>query len=516
MPVTLLDSDKFYFNNLFIFEMANNHQGDLEHGKRIVREVAAVAKKHGVKAGVKLQFRELDTFVHPDFRSTTDNKHIQRFLSTRLSNEQFAELVAEIKSHSLIPICTPFDEPSVDLLKKLGVEVLKIGSCSAKDWPLLDKAAKARLPMIVSTGGLDTEDTDKLVNFLENRYAHFALMHCVAIYPTPPSDLQLAHVARMKKRYPGVTVGFSTHEKPDNTTAIQMAYAVGARIFEKHVGVPTDEIKLNAYSATPEQVDGWIAAYLEAVESLGPEDKRLIKPQELADLLTLQRGIFAKVPLKAGEEITSDEIFFAFPIQPNQLPSGRWRTGLRANRNYAPNEALDAEVRPAELTFKEHVHRAVWTIKGMLNEAGIRLNPESDFEVELSHHYGIERFREVGVTIITVINRDYCKKLLVVFPGQQHPYHHHMRKEEAFHVLSGDFWSELEGRKRLIYPGDVLLVPRGVKHRFWSEKGAIVEEVSTTHYNNDSVYEDPRIAALPRERRKTPLKGWGRHLDYEP
>ncbi|MCC7522742.1 N-acetylneuraminate synthase family protein [Candidatus Uhrbacteria bacterium] len=515
MTITLLDSNKFDFNDLFIFEMANNHQGDLEHGKRIVRDVAAVAKKHGVKAGVKLQFRDLDTFVHPDSRADTQNKHIPRFLSTRLSTEQFAELVTEIKTQGLISICTPFDEPSVDQLKKLGVEVLKIGSCSAKDWPLLDKAAKARLPMIVSTGGLTTEDTDKLAFFLEHRYAHFALMHCVAIYPTPPSDLQLSQISRMKRRYPDVTVGFSTHERPDNVTAIQMAYALGARIFEKHVGVETEQYKLNAYSATPEQVDRWIAAYQEAVASYGPKTQRAIDPKEIGDLLSLQRGIFAKVQLKEGEEITSDEIFFAFPIREGQLPSGRWRTGLRANRNYAPNEPLDMAVRPPGYSTKEHVHRAVWMLRGMLNEAGITLNPESDFEVELSHHYGIERFREIGVTIVTVINREYCKKLLVVFPGQQHPYHHHIRKEETFHVLSGDFWSELEGRKRLIYPGDVLVVPRGVKHRFWSEGGAIVEEVSTTHYNNDSVYEDPRIANTPREHRKTKLDGWGRHFDFD-
>ena len=41
--------------------------------------------------------------------------------------------------------------------------------------------------------------------------------------------------------------------------------------------------------------------------------------------------------------------------------------------------------------------------------------------LEISHHYGLDRFEDVGCTIINVINREYCKKLIVVLPGQKHP-----------------------------------------------------------------------------------------------
>ena len=58
-----MSSDKFDFEDLFIFEMANNHQGSVEHGLRIVREIADVSKKAGVRGAVKLQFRELDSFI---------------------------------------------------------------------------------------------------------------------------------------------------------------------------------------------------------------------------------------------------------------------------------------------------------------------------------------------------------------------------------------------------------------------------------------------------------------------
>src|SRR3989344_2096786 len=105
---------KFDFNDLFIFEMANNHRGSVEHGKRIINAVADVAQEAGIRGAVKFQFRDLDTFIHPSHKEKTDNKHIPRFLSTRLSEGQFGELVKEAKKRELVTICTPFDEASVD------------------------------------------------------------------------------------------------------------------------------------------------------------------------------------------------------------------------------------------------------------------------------------------------------------------------------------------------------------------------------------------------------------------
>ena len=72
----------------YIFEMANNHQGSIEHAKLIVDEFAKVAKEANINAAVKLQFRQLDTFVHEDFKSS-DLKFVKRFNSTRLSKKQF-------------------------------------------------------------------------------------------------------------------------------------------------------------------------------------------------------------------------------------------------------------------------------------------------------------------------------------------------------------------------------------------------------------------------------------------
>ena len=55
------------FENLFIFEMANNHQGDLDHAFRIIDTFGGIAKKHNLNAAMKFQLRDLNSFIHPKF-----------------------------------------------------------------------------------------------------------------------------------------------------------------------------------------------------------------------------------------------------------------------------------------------------------------------------------------------------------------------------------------------------------------------------------------------------------------
>ncbi len=501
---------KFNFNDLFILEMANNHQGTVSHGKLIIDEMSKVVRQYGVRAGVKLQFRELDTFVHPDFKNSTSNKHIPRFMGTRLTEAQFGELVTETKNQGLITICTPFDEASVDQINRLGIEVIKIGSCSAKDWPLLEKVATAGKPVIYSTAGLTIADIDKAVSFFQHRGVHFAVMHCVGIYPTPSDKLGLNQIEMLRNRYPGVTIGFSTHEDPSNYNNIRVAYAKGARIFEKHVGVATDTIKLNAYSANPEQVSKWMAAYSETAASCGDYNRPAPSKEELESLESLMRGVYAKEPIARGEVIDRNKVFFAMPLQTGGVSSGEWKEGLVADRDYGVNLPMQKNVLENKpISKREIIYPVIHEVKGMLNMARIPLG--YDFSVELSHHYGMENFRAVGALLIDCINREYCKKIIVQLPNQRHPSHYHKKKEETFQMLYGILEVDIEGRHRTLYPGDTLVVPRGVWHSFWTPSGAIFEEVSTTHLNDDSFYEDKDINKLAREDRKTKLTNWGRN-----
>jgi len=308
-----MSNNGFVFEDLFVLDLANNHQGDVEHGKKIIRQMADVVNGHNARAAVKFQFRQLDSFIHPSHREGSDNKHIPRFLSTELKRPAYEEMLAEVRKHDLLAMCTPFDEASIDIIVDMGFDVLKIASCSANDWPLLEQAAASNLPIICSTGGLAEDAIDQLYSFFFHRGVTFAFMHCVSIYPTPPNMLNLNQVEAMRQRYPHCTIGWSTHEEPDNYGAIQVAYAKGARIFERHVGAVTEEIQLNAYSSTAQQVDQWIASWKQAAEMCGTIERPPVPDVERDSIIALQRGVFAKKPLKKGAVLSRDLVYFAMP-----------------------------------------------------------------------------------------------------------------------------------------------------------------------------------------------------------
>ena len=121
----------------------------------------------GVRGALKFQFRQLDTFIHPDFQGRTDQKYVKRFSETRLSMDEFAKLVPLVKSSGMLTMSTPFDEESVDVICDMGLDIIKIASCSADDRPLIEKVARVNKPVVVSTAGLRIDDIDWLVNFLE-------------------------------------------------------------------------------------------------------------------------------------------------------------------------------------------------------------------------------------------------------------------------------------------------------------------------------------------------------------
>jgi sialic acid synthase SpsE/mannose-6-phosphate isomerase-like protein (cupin superfamily) len=496
----------FNFEDLFIYDLANNHQGDFEHAARIVREVGQSNMASGVRGALKFQFRQLESFIHPDFKNRTDHKYVKRFSETKLSMDEFRKLTPLVRKAGMLTMSTPFDEESVDIICDMGLDIIKIASCSADDRPLVEKVARVNKPVVVSTAGLRTDEIDWLVNFLETERVSFALMHCVAIYPTPDSKLQLDQVRQLKARYRGVPVGWSTHENPDNVSAVQIAYALGARLFERHVGINTDKYKLNAYSSTPAQIEKWTAAYQAAKVMIGAPERAPAPAEERQTLFELKRGTFARRAIRKGEKLERSDVFFAMPCQDGNMTSGEFRSGMLADRDYSENEALSGATTSQALTDEQLVYQIMLQVRGMLNKASIRINEDS--AIEISHHFGLRRFREYGAVIITCVNREYAKKLVIQLPRQKHPYHFHKRKEETFQLLAGDIEVVKDGYRHVLRPGDILLVQPNEWHKFHTLEGCVFEEISSTHYNNDSFYEDPAIAQMERDQRKTKVDNW--------
>jgi len=491
---------------LFVMEMANNHMGSLEHGLRIIREVHEACRGFEFVFGFKLQYRHLDTIIHPDYRTRTDVKYVKRFLETRLEPEELLALKHLMQDLGFVTVCTPFDELSVDLVEEHGYDYIKIASCSLTDWPLLERIARTDKPLIASTAANTLEDIDRAVSFFEHRGKELTLMHCVGRYPTPDNALGLNQIDLLANRYPQLRIGYSTHENPDNLDAIKIAVAKGATVFEKHVGVPTAEFPLNAYSATPEQVRRWLAAAREAFAMCGIRGRRPdFTDEELQTLHCLRRGAFAARRIQRGQRISPEDLFLALPASEGQVTANDLSkySEFQATADIEPNSPL-LWSNVSRKDTRAKVYAIVARVRKLLRKSGVAIPPKADLEI--SHHYGIDRFEEFGLTMLTVVNRSYCKKLIVLLPGQSHPEQYHNIKEETFHVLYGDVWVTLDGVTRQCKKGDLVVVERGARHAFGTASGAVLEEISSTHLIEDSYYTDPAI--MDNSHRKTLLTYW--------
>lgn len=493
-------------NPLFVLELANNHMGDVTHGIRIIRECHQAVYDLPFSFAVKLQYRHLPSFIHPDFKERLDLKYVKRFRETELTPDEFRRLRDEIGVCGFLAACTPFDEPSVDLFESHGFDILKLASCSFTDWPLLERIATARQPIVASTAGAQLDDIDKVVSFFEHRNRPLALMHCVAEYPTPPDHLRLGQIDLLRERYPDLPVGFSTHEPPESLMPVQLAAAKGAVIFEKHVGVPTDRYALNNYSATPAQIRAWVEAAAEAWTMCGqPDTRNRGSDLEVSSLAALGRGAYLREAVRRGQRISPSQVFFAMPVQERQFSASDFSkyAEVIANADLPANAPISQD-NTSLINQRDRVYQIAQSVKDLLDRSGVVAPRQADLEI--SHHYGLDRFDDVGLTMITVVNREYCKKLIVLLPGQRHPEQYHELKEETFHVLYGDLRVTLDGQEHACRAGDVLTIERRVKHAFSTAGGAVVEEVSSSHATSDSYYTDPAVAL--NENRKTLLTYW--------
>jgi sialic acid synthase SpsE len=309
------------FEDLFVLELANNHLGNLDRGIKIITDFSRVVRFNNLRAAIKLQFRNVDTFIHKDFRDRTDLRYIKKTIATQMSEQNFSIMIDAIRKNGCIPMATPFDEPSVDLCVNLGVQIIKIASSDLNDWFLIEKIALTRKPVIVSTGGSSLKDLDDLVVFFENRNIPLAINHCVAIYPSEDSELDLNQIDFLKKRYPNHVIGLSTHEYHDWTSSIMIGYAKGARTFERHIDIENEEEKVSPYCSLPGQIDQWFKAYKKAKEMSGSssEQRRIIPVKESEYLDSLVRGVYAKNDLPVGHAIHDEDVYLAIPLQKGQI-----------------------------------------------------------------------------------------------------------------------------------------------------------------------------------------------------
>lgn len=345
----MLIKENEIFNNLFVLEMANNHWGSLERGLEIINSYGRIIRENGVRAAIKLQFRDSKTFIHNDYKNHNDIRYINKTNQTFLSNKELKKLVVQIKKVGALTMSTPFDEKSVEKIGDFNLDIVKIASSDITDWPLIEKIGLLKKPTIVSTGGAQEADLDNIVRFFSNRNIPLALNHCISLYPTEDSDLALNQIKYLKDRYPKNIIGFSSHEYNDWSSSMMLSYALGARTWERHIDIDDGNFEVSKYCSLPDQIDEWFKSYFKAKEMLeGPEySRRSISKNERDYLDSLTRGIYAKKNIKKGYKFNKysfeNDFYLSIPLNKGQLSCNEIINDVTLTKNIKKDEILSID-----------------------------------------------------------------------------------------------------------------------------------------------------------------------------
>lgn len=313
----------------------------LDNAKKLILE----AKKAGADA-VKFQTHNLEdeqlniTVVSPHFKGADRYSWIKR--NTEATPLEFWQ---EIKKYcdeiNILFFSTPMSRGAAQKLNQAGVNFWKVGSGDILDFVTLDYMAGTGKPIILSSGMSTLEELDKSVNFLKNRGAKFALLHCVSKYPCPPEDLRIRTLNLFKKRYE-VPVGFSDHSL--EITSCLSAVALGASIIEKHFSLNRElfgadhKVSLNQQEFVllcksirelennPDKCNNFLKQHKEYLQD---KEEKILQEGEAVFRPYFRKSLMAGRDIKAGETITPEMLYAMRPQQyAGGLPSEEYENVL--------------------------------------------------------------------------------------------------------------------------------------------------------------------------------------------
>lgn len=296
---------------LVIAEAGVNHNGD----EATALHMVDAAAESGVDA-VKFQLFRAEALTTNDvataaYQAKETDEASQRSMLARLElpTESFERIVARCAARNIMFMATPFSAAEVDRLIALGTAAIKIASTDIVDVALLERAARASVPMIVSTGAATSEEIAAAVERINAWGAgdRLILLHCVSSYPTTIGDANLRCIHALRDRF-NVPVGFSDHTTSTRTGA--MAVCAGACVAEKHFTLDRSATGPDhAMSLEPESLREYVEMVREAESALGEGDIGVLPTER--EVRTLGRkSVVAARDIAAGEVVSAELLSF--------------------------------------------------------------------------------------------------------------------------------------------------------------------------------------------------------------
>jgi N,N'-diacetyllegionaminate synthase len=214
-----------------IAEVGQAHDGSLG----ILHSYIDSLSVTGVDA-IKFQthIAEAESSMYEPFRvnfSRVDKSRYDYWKRMEFSLPQWKEIKAHCNQVGLDFISSPFSNQAVDLLEKVGVKFYKIGSGEVSNFLLLEKVARTKKPIILSSGLSSYVDIENAINFLKPFGNDISVLQCTTKYPTQAKDIGLNVISEMKNKF-NIKVGLSDHS--GEIFPSLAATSLGANILEFH------------------------------------------------------------------------------------------------------------------------------------------------------------------------------------------------------------------------------------------------------------------------------------------
>ncbi|MFN2237257.1 MAG: N-acetylneuraminate synthase family protein [Anaerolineales bacterium] len=296
-----------------IAEIGVNHNGILNYAFRLID----AAIDAGADA-VKFQKRNLKN-IYPEKYLQNANigeKNLNYLLpilqQVELSDEDYYRLVEYCHEKGITFMCSAFDEDSADFVESLGVPAFKTASADLINLPLFEHLVQKRKPIIASTGMSRWDEVVTTVEFLKERQAEFALLHCNSAYPAAFSDINLQFMNRLREF--GVPVGYSGHERGIAVSTV--ASALGACIIERHITLDrTMDGPDHAASLEPQGFSKMVRDIRQVGEAMGTGNEKYFTMGEILNREVLAKSLVATRRMEPGEKITRDMVTVKGPGQ---------------------------------------------------------------------------------------------------------------------------------------------------------------------------------------------------------
>ena len=303
----MLKKKELKTKSIIIAEVGQNHQGSLKLAKKYVEVFASLGADV-----IKFQTRNNKSLFSKDAYNkeyNNDNAFAKKYGHHRekleLSYSDLKILKNLCRKLKVKFMSTPFDESSVELLKKIKVDLYKVSSFDLGNLPLINQIAKTKIPVVISTGGGDLKQIQESAKILKKNKSEHAILHCVSEYPCEYNKLGLEKIKKLSKLFPNTSIGLSDHF--NGILSGPVAYLLGARVFEKHVTFNrawkgTD----HKFSMEPEGFRKFVRDIRRVNLMMKEKNKKTLGKEPV--FIKLGKSIIAKNNIKSGKKITINDI----------------------------------------------------------------------------------------------------------------------------------------------------------------------------------------------------------------